>query len=83
MPHKPVPYKVWVSWLKSKGLVKITHLCKKGSHEAWNYPKGKKQLQRPIIFRQTKQEIPADHIATCIRTLGISKSKFYKEVRIK
>jgi len=68
---------------QNKKSYKNQPLCKKGSHEAWNYSKDKKQLPRPIIFRQNKPEIPADHIATCLRTLGVPKSKFYQEVGIK
>ena len=45
--------------------------------------KGTKQLPRPIIFRQNKKEIPADHIATNLKSLGVSKSRFYKDVGIK
>jgi len=51
MPHKPIPYKVWVKCLLSFGLTRYNHLGK-GDHEVWNFPEGQKQLNRPVVFRE-------------------------------
>jgi len=61
-------------FLKSEGL---KYYRTEGSHEIW----GKLELTRPITFRGSKKEIPAFHIRTNLRTLGISVGDFLKKIK--
>jgi predicted RNA binding protein YcfA (HicA-like mRNA interferase family) len=71
MSPRQVSIKAWRGFLKSVGLVRIRT---KGSHEIWDRPD--ESLSRPIIFRNTKKEIPLTHIKTNLETLKIKLQDF-------
>lgn len=76
MGFKPIPYKKWCAWLKSRGLVQLRT---KGSHEVWDNPTS--PYIRPVVFRQTKKDIPGMHIQTCLNTMGVTYQEFEKELK--
>ncbi|MCG8322769.1 MAG: type II toxin-antitoxin system HicA family toxin [Cytophagales bacterium] len=49
----------------------------RASHEIW----GRKDLTRPITFRNTKKEIEPFHIRTNLKTLGISVDQFLQIIK--
>jgi len=51
-----------------------------GDHEIWDYPNDNFFLLRPVTFIGCDKEIPALHIMTNLKTLGISYSDFIKEI---
>ena len=53
----------------------------KGDHVVWDNPKI--PTLRPIIFREGYKEIPADHIRSNLRTIGISMNEFLIKVGLK
>jgi hypothetical protein len=78
MPNKPIPIRLFIRYLKSLGLIPLG--CE-GSHEKWNYPPDKQQLQRPIIIRPGKdKDVPAHHIRSTASSLGIDVIDLYKAV---
>lgn len=80
MGIKQIPTKLFIQYLKSLGLV---YIRTRGDHDIWNYPDGhpRGKLIRPVIFRGKDKDIPVDHIATNLRTLGISNSQFEKAIK--
>jgi len=77
---KPVDIDKFVAYLDYLGLVKIRQ---ESSHFAYDYPKGKKQLDRPIIIRLHKdKQIPLLHMHTCLSTLGKSHKDFEAWLRL-
>ncbi len=80
MGIKQIPVRQFVKYLKSLGLV---YIRTKGDHDIWNYPDGhpRGKLMRPVIFRGNEKDIPVDHIATNLKTLGISNSQFEKAIK--
>lgn len=77
MTYKPIPTKKFKKFLKSKGL---KHVRNNGDHEIWDYPDKNNTLLRPITIIGCDKEIPAFHITTNLKTLGISYSDFIKEI---
>ena len=69
---KKVKTKYWTDFLKSIGL---TFKRKNGDHHVWDKQTGK-QLDRPIIFRGDRPEIPLFHIHTNLKTLGMTHKDF-------
>lgn len=49
----------------------------RSSHEIW----ARKDLTRPVTFRNTKKEIEPFHIRTNLRTLDISVEEFLKIIK--
>jgi len=49
------------------------------SHEIWDNPV--EPLNRPIVFRTVGKEIPAFHIDTCLKTIGVAYKDFIKEAK--
>jgi hypothetical protein len=68
MPHKPVPTDIFRKFLKH---IKCKYVDS-NKHEKWD----RDDLLRPIIFRPSEKEIPADHIKTNLSTLGMSRKEF-------
>ncbi len=79
MPQKPIPYDLWIKFLKLKGFEFKRE--GKGDHVVWD--NSKNPTLRPIIFRKGYKEIPADHIRTNLNTIGISMNDFLIEVGLK
>ena len=78
MPFRNIPRDLFIRYLKSLGLVPVGM---KGSHQKWNYPKGKTQLHRTIVIRPGKdRDIPAFHIRSCANDLGKSMQAVYDEI---
>lgn len=71
MSPRQISIKEWRGFLRATGLVKIRT---KGSHEVWDRPD--RSLSRPVIFRNTKKEIPLSHIKTNLDTLKIRLQDF-------
>jgi len=67
--NRPIKTKCWENFLISIG-------CKfkrnKGSHHIWGCP----NCMRPIVFWGNKKDIPALHIQTDLKTLGIERKYF-------
>jgi predicted RNA binding protein YcfA (HicA-like mRNA interferase family) len=76
MSSKPIKRKVWVDWLKSRG---FKHIRTEASHEIWDHPTD--PLNRPIVFRTVGKEIPAFHVDTCLKTIGVTYKDFIKEAK--
>jgi len=76
MSYKPIPTKKFKKYLKYKGL---KHLRSEGDHEIWDFPNDNR-LFRPVTFIGCEKEIPALHIKTNLKTLGISYSDFENEI---
>jgi hypothetical protein len=68
MPHKPVPTDLFRKFLKH---IKCKLIGTK-KHEKWD----RDDLLRPIIFRPSKKEIPADHIKNNLDILGMTRKEF-------
>jgi len=75
MSFKPVPTKKFKKFLKEKGLVCIRT---SGDHEYWDRPDD--SLPRPITIIGCDKEIPAFHIKTNLKNLGIDYSDFEEEI---
>jgi len=73
MGIRPIETDLFIEYLKSLGLICIRN---ESSHYAFDYPPDKPQLDRPIIVRVNKKEIPLLHIHTNLKTLGISHKEF-------
>ncbi len=73
MGIKPIATELFVEYLKSLGLVCIRN---ESSHFVFDYPSGRRQLDRPIIVRVKEKDIPLLHIHTNLRTLGVSHKDF-------
>lgn len=79
MAYRPIPIQLFIRYLKSLGLVPNSKM--KGSHQKWNYPKGKQQLRRSIVIRPSKdRDVPAHHIRSCAMDLGKSMDQVYAEI---
>jgi predicted RNA binding protein YcfA (HicA-like mRNA interferase family) len=80
MGIKQIPTRLFIKYLKSLGLV---YVRTKGDHDIWNYPDGhiRGKLIRPVIFRGKDKDIPVDHIATNLKTLGISNAQFEQAIK--
>ncbi len=68
MPHKPVSTKIFRKFLEH---IHCNYVSV-GKHEKWD----RDDLLRPIIFRPSYKEIPADHIKTNLVTLGMTREQF-------
>ncbi len=77
MTFKPISTKKFKKFLKNKGL-KLVRIH--GDHEVWDYPDDNFSLLRPVTFIGCEKEIPAFHITTNLKTLGISYYDFIKEL---
>ena len=79
MGIKQVPTKKFIAWLESLGL---EYERTRASHDYYNYPKGHpKRLLRNVTIRTKYKDIPILHIHTNLKTLGISKETFEKEIQ--
>lgn len=79
MGVKPIPTKRFIKWLESKGLI---HERTEASHAHYNYPeRDPRRLTRTITVRPKYKEIPILHIHTNLKTLGVSKQQFEKEIK--
>jgi hypothetical protein len=74
MTYKPVPTKKFVQFLKEIGL---EHLRSKGDHEIWDYPENS-SLLRPVTFISKDKTVPALHVDTNLKTLGMTYKEFNK-----
>jgi predicted RNA binding protein YcfA (HicA-like mRNA interferase family) len=72
MTFKPVPTKKFKKVLKKLGL---KHIRDHGDHEIWDYPEDGKLL-RPVTIIGCDKTIPALHIQTNLKTLGLSYKEF-------
>lgn len=71
MGIKPVPTKIFIQFLKSRGIVYIrTH----ASHDIFDNPVS--PLSRPVIIRTKYKDMPLLHIHTTLETIGVSKKEF-------
>ena len=68
---RPLPTKCWESYLILHGLSPVRI---KGSHFQWT----KKGLLRPIPVWGDEKEIPANHLKTGCRTLGVTTQSLYE-----
>lgn len=73
---KPIPTKTFRKFLKKIGCI---YIRTKGSHEIWD--KKDKSLNRPVIFRGSKKEIPPTHIRTNLYSLGMSTEEFEEIIK--
>ncbi len=71
-----VPLKKFRKYLKSLGL---KHVGTSSSHEKWDYPDN--PLPRPVTIDNNYPDVPMLHIHTNLKTLGISKQQFKKDIR--
>lgn len=79
MGIKQIPVYKFVKWLESKGLV---HVRTTASHDMYNYPdRHPKKLTRCVVIRTKDKDIPQFHIHTNLKTLGISKEEFEREIK--
>lgn len=69
--NRPVKTSDFKKFLKANN---CRYLRTKASHEHWKCPK----CWRTISFVNTKKEIPALHIKTCMNTLGKTPDELYK-----
>ena len=71
MGIKPVPTKIFIQFLKYKGVVYIrTH----SSHDIFDNPLS--PLPRPVVIRMKYKDIPLLHIHTTLENIGVSKKEF-------
>ncbi|RLD35555.1 MAG: hypothetical protein DRI73_02385 [Bacteroidetes bacterium] len=70
---KQIPTKTFKKYLRFLGLV---HTGTKGSHEKWD--RKDNSLDRPVILRGNKKEIPLHHIHTNLFSLGLTHDDFEK-----
>lgn len=80
MGIKQIPLSKFIAWIES---LELRYERTKGSYYHHNYPKGHpKRLSRTITVR-TKyyKDIPAFHIHTNLKTLGISKEDFEEQIK--
>ena len=79
MSYRPVDTETFIRYLKAKGL--IGYKQKSGtSHEVWDYPVVQLGLARPVTIRPQYKEIPARHIESNLRSMGISAKTFEAEL---
>lgn len=79
MGIKQIPLAKFVRWLESLGL---EHQRTTASHDHFNYPvRHPKRLTRSIVVRTKYKDIPLLHIHTNLKTLGISKQEFEKQIK--
>ena len=79
MGVKQIPLDKFIRWLESKGLV---YIRTESSHDLYNYPeRHPDRLTRNITVRPKYKDIPLLHIHTNLKTLGISKKVFEKEIK--
>jgi hypothetical protein len=79
MGVKQIPTYKFVRWLESIGL-KYERTA--SSHDHYNYPeRHPKRLTRCITVRTKYKEVPMLHIHTNLKTLGISKADFEKQIK--
>ncbi len=71
MGIKPVPTKVLISFLKSRGII---HMRTHASHAIFDNPQ--EPLPRPVVIRMKYKDIPLLHIHTTLETIGVSKKEF-------
>jgi len=72
MTYKPVSTKIFKKFLRATGL---KHQRTSGDHEIWDYP-NKSDLLRPVTFIGCDKNIPALHVNTNLKTLGIKRKDF-------
>jgi len=71
MGIKSVPTKIFIQFLKSRGIVYIrTH----ASHDIFDNPAS--SLSRPVVIRTKYKDIPLLHIHTTLENIGVSKKEF-------
>ena len=71
MSHRPVKISLWVRFLESKG---CKYVSTKASHDKYKCP----GCTRSIIHRENDKDIPALHIHTNLKSMGIDKNEFWK-----
>ena len=69
--NRPVKTKYWLKFLKFKN---CHHVRTKASHHQYKCPKCK----RPIVHRESYKEIPAMHLRTNLKTMGLTLEYLYK-----
>jgi len=72
--NKPILVKCWQKFLEYK---KCKHTRTTASHHIWKC----KGVNRSIVFRGAKKEIPRFHINTNLKTMGIDKETFNKWIK--
>ena len=71
MGIKPIPTKIFIPFLKSRGIIYIrTH----ASHDIFDNLGN--PLSRPVVIRTKFKDMPLLHIHTTLETIGISKKEF-------
>lgn len=67
--YRPIPTKCWEAFLLSLG---CTYKSTEASHDKWRCP----GVNRSVIYRGAKKEVPFFHIATNLKTMGVTKEDF-------
>ena len=71
MGIKPIPIKIFIQFLKSRGIIYVrTH----ASHDIFDNPQN--PLQRPVVIRMKYKDIPLLHIHTTLENFNVSKKEF-------
>lgn len=68
MGIKPVPTKIFMLFLKSKGIV---YIRTQSSHDVFDNPQN--PLPGPVVIRMKYKDTPLLHIHTTLENIGISK----------
>ncbi len=68
--YRPLPTKCWEKYLRSIG---FNYARTKASHDQWT----KKGCFRSITVRGKDKEVPALHLKTSSRTIGVSLETIY------
>jgi predicted RNA binding protein YcfA (HicA-like mRNA interferase family) len=72
MTHRPIPTKCWEKFLTLKG---FTYKRTKGSHDQWTKPG-----HRTIPVWGDEKLVPADHLKTGCKSIGIDPDELYNWV---
>ena len=78
MGFKPIPTKIFIAWLKSRGIV---YKRTESSHDIYDLAEEGKCLPRPVTIRTKFKDIPPLHIKTNLDTIGIDYKTFEKEIK--
>tara|TARA_R110000850_G_scaffold94576_4_gene199299 strand:+ start:2201 stop:2443 length:243 start_codon:yes stop_codon:yes gene_type:complete len=68
---RPTKVKCFEKFLESRD---CNYKSTEASHDKWRCP----DCIRSIIFRGAEKDIPAFHIHTLLKTMGVSKEEFYE-----
>lgn len=69
--NRPIKCKDWIKFLDHNGCEKLSH--NGTSHEQWKCP----NCIRRIVFRSQYKDIPAFHLRTNLKTMGMKIQELY------